>query len=306
MKIKKILRGTSGLVIEYIEDNYEIQDYKEFNSVNEYNIETNRRELFEEIDPIEKEEMVIYDTKNYNFTNDVLTYNDKILYKRSVISIPKSIPEIIIDNTSDKYKTFNKLNNFKLDKEKVKFNLLSVRTFDKDNPEEATITFINRNNSIFTVDSNNFLHSYDNKPALENNGEKLWYKHGKLHRKGDKPAVVKYGEDKKVIRKEYWFNGSLHRANGKPAVIDKDEELYLVNGDYHREDNKPSIIRKNNGEVIEEQYQFAGELHCLTGPAYMKKNGNGTEVIKFYINGEKMEKDKWETEANRMKMLNDL
>jgi len=52
-----------------------------------------------------------------------------------------------------------------------------------------------------------FLHKHY--PSL-----KVWYKNGKLHRDGDKPAVVYAHGD------QCWYkNGELHRDGDKPAIV---------------------------------------------------------------------------------------
>lgn len=59
------------------------------------------------------------------------------------------------------------------------------------------------------------LHSpNDFTPAFDQEREKRWYKHGLLHRAGDRPAVV-------TPRMCCWFmEGKRHRDKGLPAVID--------------------------------------------------------------------------------------
>jgi len=65
---------------------------------------------------------------------------------------------------------------------------------------------------VETYNDKGKLHSFDNKHALEfNNGDKYWYKKGRLHRI-DGPAIEYSNGTKK------WFKeGKLHRLDG-PSV----------------------------------------------------------------------------------------
>jgi antitoxin component YwqK of YwqJK toxin-antitoxin module len=58
-------------------------------------------------------------------------------------------------------------------------------------------------------------------PTYIKNGDKYWYKNGKIHRDDDLPAVVCYNSTK------YWYqNGKLHRDNNLPAVIMRNGDKY--------------------------------------------------------------------------------
>ena len=67
--------------------------------------------------------------------------------------------------------------------------------------------------STRTYDSQNELHSFNDKPAKVYWEISEWYKHGKLHRDNDLPVIVT-----ERGHREWWVNGKLHRDNG-PAVI---------------------------------------------------------------------------------------
>lgn len=63
------------------------------------------------------------------------------------------------------------------------------------------------------------LHSVGDRPALIGyDGTEYWFKNGKKHREGGKPA--NYGEGGK--RLQYWENDVLHRDGGLPAIIHND------------------------------------------------------------------------------------
>jgi len=86
---------------------------------------------------------------------------------------------------------------------------------------------IKYNNRIATVNDKGELHSFDNNPAFEyTNGDKLWYKEGKLHRL-DGPAI-EYSNGFKL-----WFKeGKRHRDDG-PAC-----EYEIGNVNWYYEDKE--------------------------------------------------------------------
>lgn len=72
-----------------------------------------------------------------------------------------------------------------------------------------------------------YLHSFDDKFAKKDESEnEFWYKKGKIHRDGDKPAIVCRNGTKK-----WYINGDLHRDDNKPAVIYEDgNQCWYING----------------------------------------------------------------------------
>ena len=94
---------------------------------------------------------------------------------------------------------------------------------------------------ISTVDSNGFLHSFDDKPALiwKNSLEindiwfVEWFKHGKTHREGNKPARIEYFnyEKNNISHKYYYYENELHNFEG-PAVIDYNTDHSLEASSY--------------------------------------------------------------------------
>ena len=68
-----------------------------------------------------------------------------------------------------------------------------------------------------------------------------YYKDGKFHRDGDKPAVI-YSDGTKF----YYKNGKKHRDGDKPAALDLNGyEAYYKNGERHRDGDKPAVIYSN-------------------------------------------------------------
>ncbi len=99
---------------------------------------------------------------------------------------------------------------------------------------------ISNNGHFVSYDEYGRLHSFNDKPAkVLASGETHWYKDGKLHRDGDKPAVVE--ADKGIFR---WYkDNKLHRGGDKPAIINKKLGLFWYkDGECHRGGDKPAII----------------------------------------------------------------
>ena len=110
-------------------------------------------------------------------------------------------------------------------------------------------------------------------------GEKQWYKHGKLHR-DDGPAVIMPNGYRAY--KAWYKNGERHREDG-PAVICSDGcKAWWRDGKRHREDG-PAWINPNG---TRKWYQN-GKLHRDDGPAMI--NADGTK--EWYQNGTKISKE---------------
>jgi hypothetical protein len=77
---------------------------------------------------------------------------------------------------------------------------------------------------------NNKLHSFNDQFATKHiNGDKYWYRYGKLHRR-DLPAV-EFSDGSKF----WYWNGKRHRENDLPAI-----EWYW-NNKLHHNNNLPAI-----------------------------------------------------------------
>ena len=104
------------------------------------------------------------------------------------------------------------------------------------------------------------LHRDGDKPAVEQtNGTRWWYRDGKLHREGGKPAVERANGSR------WWYrHGELHRDGDKPAVEQTNgTRWWYRDGKRHREGDKPAVVFANgarewwvNGKLIREE--FAG------------------------------------------------
>jgi len=75
----------------------------------------------------------------------------------------------------------------------------------------------------------------------KSNGDTFHFKNGKLHRVGDKPAIV-YASG----NKEWWKDGKIHREGDKPAFIGADgTKEWFKNDKIHREGDKPARVLAN-------------------------------------------------------------
>ncbi len=105
-------------------------------------------------------------------------------------------------------------------------------------------------------------------------GDQKWYVHGKLHREGDQPAIIRANGDQ-----EWYVNGELHREGDQPAFIraNGDREWY-VNGKLHRDGDQPAIICANG----DQEWYVDGKRHREGDqPAIICANGDQW----WYVNG---------------------
>ena len=141
----------------------------------------------------------------------------------------------------------------------------------------------------------NLPHSFDDEPAIHGiNMIHLdeWYKHGLLHREGDKPAVIEYYYNRKVRSYKYFKNGLLDRDD-KPAVIEyyneerKSKEMYYKNGVLHRENDYAIIEYDYSGRTKRVIYMQNGVKHRDGDkPAEIIYDSYGNEIgLYYYKNG---------------------
>ena len=72
----------------------------------------------------------------------------------------------------------------------------------------------------------------------------------------------------------------------------------------HSFNDEPAVIVNNNYDENQILLYFNhGRKHRLTGPATIFKDLN---IISYYIEGVKLSKEEWETEVNRIQMLNEI
>jgi hypothetical protein len=86
------------------------------------------------------------------------------------------------------------------------------------------------------------LHRAGDKPAIEYaDGSRAWYKDGLRHRDGDLPAVEWASGDR-----EWYKEGKLNRAGDKPAIECADGyRFWYKDGKLHRDGDKPAVKYPN-------------------------------------------------------------
>jgi len=129
---------------------------------------------------------------------------------------------------------------------------------------------------------NGVLHSYDDMPACDIYGFKLWYRNGKYHRDGDEPAYIqKFGNESPVFHKRWYKNGQLHRDGDQPAVIRPNSNCkeWWKNGKLHRDGDLPAFIDQEKQEWYKD-----GKRHRERGlPAFIYCN-----KVEWWVDGQKI------------------
>ncbi len=84
----------------------------------------------------------------------------------------------------------------------------------KDGTEEELKIYRRADDSGILLSSSNYelsLSKYGKKT------QEIWVRSGKLHREGDKPAVIVYDDDELVIRLESWYDGKIGKREIREA-----------------------------------------------------------------------------------------
>jgi len=162
---------------------------------------------------------------------------------------------------------------------------------------ELKMKTVKYGNRVETLNDKGELHSFNDKPAVEwNDGDKEWYKEGKLHRT-DRPAVMfdkiceswfkkgfrhrldgpaikwvhgnedYYIEDIRYTKKE--FEKKVNELKMKTVKLDDRVETYNDKGELHSFNDKPAIEFNNGGKM----WLKSGISHRLDGPASVGANG---------------------------------
>jgi len=129
------------------------------------------------------------------------------------------------------------------------------------------------------------LHREGGLPAIEGaNGNKSWYVNGLRHREGGLPAidwVIEHWTSYNSGYKEWYVNGLHHREGGLPAVEIGGTKQWWVNGKKHRDNGLPAVEDVDGTKA----WYVNGLRHREGGlPAVERKNG--TKV--WWLNGKKL------------------
>ena len=114
------------------------------------------------------------------------------------------------------------------------FNLVAyyrngVLRNDYGKPVRVLNELIDRKIYLCTLDENDRYHSYNNLPAFIQKDNKCckWYKHGRIHRENDEPAII-YSTGVKM-----WYkDGKLHRYNNPAVVWPSGKRAWYYNGEF--------------------------------------------------------------------------
>lgn len=122
---------------------------------------------------------------------------------------------------------------------------------------------------------NGALHSYNDRPAVNNEEKQAWYKDGQLHREGDKPALIEHSF---TTVTSYYINGKLHRDCDMPALESFQFSQWYKNGLLHRDGDLPAVIDETQYE-----WWLNGKRHRDGGkPAF---DNERTDTQQWWVDG---------------------
>ena len=80
-----------------------------------------------------------------------------------------------------------------------------------------------------------------------------FYKEGKRHREGDRPAVVYYRADGSVDRESFYKQGKRHREGDRPAVVYYRSDGSVKYESFYKEGQEytPSKAKPCEGKTVE-------------------------------------------------------
>ena len=157
---------------------------------------------------------------------------NKEWYKNGKLHRDGDLPAVIKDGTK-KWYTDNEIYSIQTDTKRIWYNKYPVIHRDGDLP---AIKWTNGDKEWY---KNGKLHRDGDLPAVIKDGTKKWYKNGKLHRDGDLPAV-EYSDG----NKEWWVNGIRQNQPTKEILeIDDDDtkRWYNEQGQLHRDNDLPAV-----------------------------------------------------------------
>lgn len=129
-------------------------------------------------------------------------------------------------------------------------------------------------------------------PNVQYRGWQFWLEGARIHRDGDKPAIIYQDGETNV---QVWVHhGRVHRDGGEPAYLKVSKyssvSACVEHGVFHRDGDKPAVTRKQasysdqKDSSLEEFWFFRGVQHRLGGPAYQYEGpfyyNTGSDVLK--------------------------
>lgn len=141
--------------------------------------------------------------------------------------------------------------------------------------------------AIRTIDHGNGVKQVINSDTMS----ETWYKDGKVHRDGDKPA---YTQTRLTGTDECWYqNGHMNRDGDKPASIsyfkngEVSSKVWYKNGLTHRDNDKPAYIRWYGGGSISAEVWYDHGHVSRDGdkPAMLSYSTDGVKTQIWYKDG---------------------
>src|SRR5687768_16518485 len=133
-------------------------------------------------------------------------------------------------------------------------------------------------NKLYCIAGTDSLHRIDG-PAFEGEDGTLLWCINDVHHRVDGPACIypDFSSPGSTLQTEEWFYcGLLHRDNGPALTVDSFCKHYK-HGKLHREDG-PAVYSDDGCEI---GYYIDRNLHCETGPAYIKNVCTKHVVYRF-------------------------
>jgi hypothetical protein len=138
----------------------------------------------------------------------------------------------------------------------------------------------------------------DQPAVIYANGTLVWCQNGKIHRDGDRPAIIRKGKFEQITLDgrtprnwhppdgyepdecyEWYDHGVLHRDHGRPALIWHDGSMaWYVHGKIHRDGDQPAIEYSDGTR----EWYINGVIH-RDGDRPAAEYPNGT--CYWYVNG---------------------
>jgi antitoxin component YwqK of YwqJK toxin-antitoxin module len=94
--------------------------------------------------------------------------------------------------------------------------------------------------------------------------EKQWHKNGKLHREGNKPAVIYWNKQGEISHLYFCKNGLFNGDGDLPALFVKYNKTIIKywykENVLHRDNNMPAELWYENGQITIKKWYKNGEL----------------------------------------------
>lgn len=171
--------------------------------------------------------------------------------------------------------------------------IIKVKSFGRIPPEYTGQAINNKGDRGWF--RNGKLHSTKDNPAMIlSNGTREWYQDGDVHRDGDHPAIILADGTNMWLQK-----GEFHREGDKPAVIwAGGRQEWWKHGKHHRQGDHPATISAEGTE----EFWSHDQRHRTSGPAVIPPLG-AIEKKEYWLNGVHMSKKEWELQTSQVSEL---